>query len=90
MLSVEVIFISRWSRLRSRCRCCCWLALTTGGAGETMRGGRASTYRRSMWQLSNAQALIFVATVVVAIALLDRLTGNGADARSNPALTKSG
>jgi hypothetical protein len=43
-----------------------------------------------MWRLSNAQALIFVAAVVVAIALLDRQTGNGADARSNPALTKSG
>jgi hypothetical protein len=33
---------------------------------------------------------IFVAAVAIAVALLDRLTGNGADVRSNPALTKSG
>jgi hypothetical protein len=34
-------------------------------------GHRASTYRRRiMWRMSNAQALIFIAVVVIAVALL--------------------
>jgi hypothetical protein len=33
-------------------------------------GGRASTYRRTMWRMSNAQALIFVALVIVIVAVL--------------------
>jgi hypothetical protein len=42
--------------------------LTTGGAGET--NPAAGTYRRTMWRMSNGQALIFVAAVVIAVALL--------------------
>ena len=33
-------------------------------------GGRPSTYRRSMWRMSNAKALIFIAVVAIAVALL--------------------
>jgi hypothetical protein len=34
-------------------------------------GHRTSTYRRRiMWRMSNAQALIFIAVVVIAVALL--------------------
>ncbi len=51
------------------------VTLTPGGTGETNPAGISSTYRRrTMWRMSNAQALIFVAVaVVVAVALLELL-----------------
>jgi hypothetical protein len=44
--------------------------LTNGCAGEKIRRGRANRRRRTKWRMSNAQALIFVAAVVIAVAML--------------------
>lgn len=45
------------------------LTLTSHCAGGTNPVAGPSTYRRTMWRLSNAQALIFVAAVVIMVAL---------------------
>jgi hypothetical protein len=42
--------------------------LTNGCAGEKIRRGRANRRRRTMWRMSNAQALIFVAAVIIMVA----------------------
>jgi hypothetical protein len=45
--------------------------LTTGGSGGRNSAAGPSTYRRrTLWRISNAQALIFIAAVIVAVALL--------------------
>jgi hypothetical protein len=45
--------------------------LTAGGAGErNPAAGDRRTGGRTMWRMSNAQALIFIAVVVVMVALL--------------------
>jgi hypothetical protein len=44
--------------------------LTTGGTGETNSAAGPSRYRpRDMWRMSSGQALIFIAVVVVMVAL---------------------
>jgi hypothetical protein len=43
--------------------------LTTGGTGGT-NPAEPSTYRRTMWRMSDAQALIFIAAIVVAVAVM--------------------
>jgi hypothetical protein len=44
--------------------------LTNGCAGEKIRRGRTNRRRRTMWRMSNAQALIFIAAVVVMVAMM--------------------
>jgi hypothetical protein len=44
--------------------------LTTGGAGGTNQRPVEAIRRPTMWRLSNGQALIFIAAVVVMVTVL--------------------